>query len=211
MQEAPPGALRVHGHGEVEVDLVVEYLADFTHAYNSILVFDTALDDMERQYSRYPNLVYVSDPWFLVGRRGSRLGRGWIHTREEIASLVPASERLILAGVELHSPGAWDFLGKLNPLEVIRQYLNDRHERRKDHEYRESAEARRLKLENLRLENEVIAGRVKLAKEMGATERDLAPLLNELVYRPLGMLDRHQDRGVIERADPPKQLPNRRQ
>lgn len=103
--------------------------------------------------------------------------------------------------MRLGSPGSWEFLGKLNPLEVLRQYLNDRHERRKDREYRELAEERRLLLENLSLENKVVSERVKIAKELGATDHDLAPLLNTLVYRPLMALDRHQDHDVISIAE----------
>lgn len=94
-------------------------------------------------------------------------------------------------------------MGTLNPLDVLRKYLNDRHERRKDHEYRESAERRRLELENLSLESRVISERVRLAKEIGATDRDLAPLLNELIYKPLVALDRYQDKDVIEHAEIP--------
>lgn len=92
-------------------------------------------------------------------------------------------------------------MGTLNPLEVIRKYLNDRHERRKDREYRESAERRRLALDNLSVETRVISERVRLAKELGATERDLASLLNELIYKPLGRLDRYQDKDIIARAE----------
>ena len=42
-----------------------------------------------------------------------------------------------------------------------------------------------------------------LVKEMGATDRDLAPLLNELINKPLVALDRYLDRGVIEHAEIP--------
>jgi hypothetical protein len=114
---------------------------------------------------------------------------------------VPVREQLILCAVSLGSPGFWEFLGTLNPLEVIRHYLSDRHERRKDTVYRESAERRRLELENLERENAVISGRVKLLKELGATDRDLAPLLNELINTPLRKLDRYQDHEVIGAAE----------
>jgi hypothetical protein len=40
--------------------------------------------------------------------------------------------------------------------------------------------------------------------ELGATERDLAPLLNELVYRPLSALDANQDKNLIEQAEIPR-------
>jgi hypothetical protein len=107
----------------------------------------------------------------------------------------------VLSAVSLTSPGFWDFVGTLNPLEVLRHYLNDRHERRKDRSYRESAEQRRLALENLSLQNKVIAERIRIAKELGATDRDLAPLLNELINKPLTALDRHQDKGIIENTE----------
>ena len=64
----------------------------------------------------------------------------------------------------------------------------------RDREYREDAEKRKLRLENLEREDHVLAGRIKMAKELGATKDDLAPLLNELVFRPLEALDRHQDK-----------------
>ena len=139
--------------------------------------------------------------WPLVPRRAVRYVRDWPPTKEEISSLVPHSEQLILSSVKLNSPGFWEFFGKINPLEVIRQYLNDRHERRKDREYRESAESRRLQLENLKLENEVLSERIDIAMKLGATERDLAPIINQLVYKPLSALDQHQDNGVIEYAE----------
>ena len=101
----------------------------------------------------------------------------------------------------LQSPGFWEFLGRLSPLEVVRQYLADRHERRKDREYREAEEKRRLRLENELLENRVMRERIGIARDLGATKKDLAPLLNELVFKPLQQLDQFQDRGLIETAE----------
>jgi hypothetical protein len=203
--------LIVHGQGDVEVELVAAYLTDLKHAYSSILVFETTIDGMrraEREFpfpTRYPfALDFV---WPLAPRRGVRRTRDWPPTAEEVASLVPRTEQIILSAVTLTSPGFWEFLGTLNPLDVLRKYLSDRHERRKDREYRESAERRRLELENLSLESRVISERVRLAKEIGATDRDLAPLLNELVYKPLVALDRYQDKGVIEHAEIPPARP----
>ncbi len=204
--------LRIHGHGEIEVALVVAYLADIRHAYDSILVFDFAIDNMRRasREFRYMNIPFPLDlDWpFLFGRRLRRTSQ-WPLGADQITSLVPISQQLRLAAVQLQSPGFWDFLGKLNPLEVVRQYLNDRHERRKDRDYRESAEERRMLLETLSLENRVLSERVKLAKELGASDEDLAPLLNELVYKPLTALAVHQDRGVVDRAELPRPLDER--
>jgi len=185
--------------------LVREFLADIEHAYNSVALFETSLSDVERRRrGPFPFDPDIADLAFAI--RFGRLrplvrGYAWPLTTESIASTISPAARLILRRVRLESPGAWDFLGKLNPLEVLRQYLNDRHERRKDHEYRESAEKRKLLLENLKLENEVLRERIGIAKDLGASDDDLAPLLNELVYRPLQALDRHQDRNVITSSE----------
>ena len=56
--------------------------------------------------------------------------------------------RLEIRRIQINSPGFWEFLGALNPLQQIREYLNDRHRRRQDHKYREQAERERLMLEN---------------------------------------------------------------
>jgi hypothetical protein len=198
------GSIRINGHGEVEVALVADYLRDLQHAYNSILIFETTVDRHRRFFREFSFPLFFGNFAFPLSRRGSIVGRDWPPTPEQLASFVPRSEQLILTGVRLQSPGFWEFLGNLNPLEVVRQYLNDRHERRKDRQYRESAEARRLNLENIQRENAVIREYIQLARELGAGERDLAPLLNELVFRPLGSLDRHQDMGVIENVEIPR-------
>jgi hypothetical protein len=193
--------LRVHGQGGVEVELVAAYLADIKHAYESVLFFEATIDGMSRVTREFAVPLYLFGAdfgWVPTSRRTGLRGRYRSPSTEEISSFVPRSEQLVLSAVSLSSPGFWEFLGTLNSFEVLRKYLNDRHERRKDREYRESAEQRRLSLENLSLENRVIAARGRLAKEMGATNSDLAPLLNELIYKPLVALDRYQDKGVIE-------------
>jgi hypothetical protein len=197
--------LRVHGQGDVEVELAAAFLGDLKHAYDSVLLFDATIDGMRRAardfpFPRYP---FGLDFGWPPGRRAVRRTRDWPPTAEEVASFVPHAEQLVLSAVNLASPGFWEFLGTLNPLEVLRKYLNDRHERRKDREYRELAERRRLELENLSRESRFLSERIRIAKEIGATDRDLAPLLNELVYKPLALLDRYQDKNVIEHTEIP--------
>jgi hypothetical protein len=173
------GRLRVHGQGDVEVELAAAFLGDLKHAYDSVLLFDATIDGMRRAardfpFPRYP---FAFDFGWPPGRRGVRRTRDWPPTVEEVASFVPRTEQLVLYAVSLASPGFCEFLGTLNPLEVLPKYLSDRHERRKDREYRESAERRRLELENLSLESRVLSERIRIAKEIGATDRDLARCL----------------------------------
>jgi hypothetical protein len=190
------GRLKVHGHGNAEVELVAAYLTDLTNAYSALVAFELSTKGMMPVRGRpFFERFWFPSPWILLS------DPSWPPTQQALASFVPPTEQLILAAVELRSPGAWEFLGNLNPLEVLRKYLNDRHERRKDRKYREGADERRLQLENLKTENEVIAQRIKIAKELGATESDLAPLLNELVLKPLNTLGTYQDKGLIEGAE----------
>jgi hypothetical protein len=115
--------------------------------------------------------------------------------------MVPAGSHLLLQSVALQSPGFWDFVGKLNPLEVIRLYLNDRHERRKDREYREDAEREKLQLENELLKSKVFESRLNLLRELGMTDDELAPIKNRLIHDPLATLGLAQDRRLISSAE----------
>jgi hypothetical protein len=201
--------LRVYGQGDIEVELVTAYLSDLKFAYDAIIVFEAVIDRMRRTYRELPFSPFIQGWPLLASRRAFRYPRDWPPTPAEIASLVPRSEQLVLTAVDLRSPGFWEFLGTLNPLEVISKWLNDQHERRKDRDYRETAEKRRLEIENFQRETQAIAERVQLAKELGAADNDLAPLLNELVYKPLSALDRRQYEGVIQNAEIMR-LPDRR-
>jgi len=40
-------------------------------------------------------------------------------------------DRLRIHRIAIKSPGFWEFFGNINPLEVLRKYLCDRHERKK--------------------------------------------------------------------------------
>jgi hypothetical protein len=191
----------LHGHGEVEVSRITDLLGDVRHAYESALVLEIILDGIVRDYKEFrlsPDFGYIAlrtSRRFLWRRGELPFGYGDV----EIA--VPRREQLVLASVKLASPGVWEFLGSLNPLEQVRKYLQDRHERKKDAKYREAAEERRMHLENQIRENQVLSERISMMRDLGATDRDLAPLLNRLLYQPLSALDRHQDQGVIEGAE----------
>lgn len=55
-------------------------------------------------------------------------------------AVVP-EHRLVVKRVRIESPGLWEFAASLNPLQQIREYLNDRHQRRQDREFREACGA----------------------------------------------------------------------
>jgi hypothetical protein len=199
----PNGILRIQGESGLRVTDVRDYLARLEHAYNSVYAFEYTISAADRLARRWHGPIFAFDPfgWPSPPTRVGRLFSSWPPSQEAIASVIPTRDRLVLRAARFESPGFWEFLGTLNPLEVIRQYLKDRHERKRDQAYRDAAEARRLELENHLLENRVIRERVELAKSLGASDSDLVPLINELVYRPLRGLNASQDEGMIDSAE----------
>lgn len=114
-----------------------------------------------------------------------------------LQGLVWPHQQLIFNAAHLNSTGFWEFLGSLNPLEVIRSFLNDRHERRKDIEYREGFERRSLELDIILKENKVISERLKLLRNLGAKDQDLQVLRNQLLAVPFRRLAEAQDKEIL--------------
>lgn len=109
-------------------------------------------------------------------------------------------DKLRLMSVVIQSPGIWEFLGSLNPLETLRKYVNDRHEQRKDREYREPLERERLALRNEKLRTEVILDKVIVLREIGMPEEQIRNFLSEHVIKPLASIDQYQDSYLINGA-----------
>jgi hypothetical protein len=170
--------LRIHGIGGIEVRDARSYLEALERAYNGALLFEILLTERVRLSSDIPTF--------------------WIPGTDPIQSPVPESEALVLAQVRLESPGFWAVLGGLNPLETIRNYLNDRHERNKDRDYRNPLERQKLEaeLEAARLEN--LSKRIKIFRDLDVPVDQIA---EELLNRPLRELGSKQDDGVITTAE----------
>lgn len=98
----------------------------------------------------------------------------------DFADHVLPEYRLELRRVSIQSPGFWEFVGALNPLQQLREYLKDRHERRKDREYRERAEKDKLRLDNellqrqiLEKENSLLHEQIAIMRELGFSDAEL--------------------------------------
>ena len=103
--------LRVHGYGKVEVELVTACLAHLQAAYKSILVFTSEIERLRRASREFP-----FPPYPFWAPRFARYV--WdAPTPKRLTSLVPRSQHLVLNAVQLNSPGFWEFLGSLHPLE----------------------------------------------------------------------------------------------
>ncbi|GEM_PF-2669446 len=196
--------LSLSGTGGISVSDALDVLSAIEHAYNSVWTLLSILEEAEKD----PIFRF----WFYPfgPRRGPLTVAylSWPPEPAQIATLVPRHERLILHAVRLGSPGSWEFLGILSVLEVIRKYLNDRSQRKKDRKYRDAAEQQKLKLENERaylrnelLKNKIIEQRLQTLRKYGYSERDWASLVNMLLLTPLEALDHYQDTHIIGEAE----------
>lgn len=189
--------LRVESDGGVRVAEVASLLDAVEKAYNGVLVFQKILDDAGRWGREFPIYALSAQRfWPFDFRKGRRPNP---FQPSSITSFVSGRQRLVLLRVRLESPGNWDFFGVSHALEVLRKYINDRYDRKKD-EYRIPLEKERLSLENEILRNQALEGRIRIVKNLGATEEDLAPLLDLLVFRPLDKLSGFQNKGLITGA-----------
>ena len=200
--------VRFHGQGEIPLAHVSGFLSALEEAYSGVSLFFTAMEAIDK-WGPHPYLELASyrrRPAFGPFRT---ISNSRFEPRElRLSRQTSARSRLTLRAVRLESPGWWDVLGKLNPLEVIRQGLNDRHERKKDNDYRNSAEREKGVLENELLRNTVIAGRIAIARDVGFSDEDLAPIVNNLLLEPFNSLGQYQDRGVVSTVEAPKPMRN---
>lgn len=179
------GYLRVYGQGDVLASDTAVFLTVLNRSYNSLCVLEYVATGRLFPLPDNPVLFYIEGEVKAIPQ-GNYLYK---------------EDQLVLKQVELHSPGFWEFLGKINPLEVIRVYLNDRHERNKDCSYKNSAEEERLRLENILLKLDVVKKAVAVAREAGLNQDQITALVAEHAIAPLTYLTDIKGSRVIERAE----------
>jgi DNA-directed RNA polymerase subunit N (RpoN/RPB10) len=127
--------------------------------------------------------------------RNTSLSLPWYPIFPDVEASTDTSLRI--SSVQLQSPGFWEFLGTLNALETFRKYLADRHERRKDRNWREPYEAEKAGLENEQLRTQVVKDQVDLLTKVGVPRHLIRRVVLTHVTRPLSTIDRFQDSGLI--------------
>lgn len=189
--------LYIEAEGEVEALDVSNYLEALNDAYNRICYFNYLetfrFKDIEEylRYFMHIDSLEADYERFLKEDFGSNLNAK--HEYEW-------STKLIIREVHLSSPGFWSFLGALNPLEVLRNLLNDQHERRKDRKYREQAEARKLELENRLLEVSYLDKLLNLPPNRNIPAEKLNKIVEPFIRKSLLTLEEYQDRKLLGKA-----------
>ncbi len=207
--------LRMELGDSLYLDQLIHALSDFTWAYNAIYYFLDVTDDIEqisrawRRSEPYwpPGMPYFYGLPFKTKGRSSASVELVPPERVELAGYVHPRDRLIVKGCQIASPGWLDVIGKLNPLDVLRQWAQDRHERQKDTAYRDAEDRRKRQLENDLLETELIKKRIELMKEAGVPKTVIKKMISAIVL-PMQHLQRQMNDGVMTNITlPPKHQP----
>jgi len=193
--------LKIHAKRGGSIKEIISFLSDLNTAYNSLVALEEYLDSsyywVDNRYlkSKYP----LFDFWYPNNLNLK------LDNSDEI--ILPEF-RLYVEKIEIQSPGFWEVVGSLNPLQQIREYLNDRHKRRQDREYREESEKKKLQLEN-ELTNQqidenrniILKERIEILTDLGYSKEDIRKLIWANLGNPLAQLGRHQDNDLIEGAE----------
>lgn len=217
--------LRIKAEKLGTVTEVKTLLADLENAYNSIYAFDFLVDSiiydrernfrqlderfhrMRRYWKEFSNRKeFPYDPFFFELFWEDNLNRQQnilpnlleLQSKIDIEKIILPSDRLVISKVNIQSPGFWEFLGGLNPLQQIREYIKDRHERKKDKDYRSRQEEELGELSIEEKRNNIINQRIDMLKKVGYSDIEIRQLVTAMVITPLKQLDKHQDNGQIE-------------
>ena len=194
------GRLVVIGNRGGTIGEVSVFLSDMENAYVALYSFDRLWGFGRPQHGfpvEFP--IELEYPYLPPGR--------FAHAPTD-AEMVPPDARLTLERVRIESPGFWEFAASLNPLQQLREFLNDRHRRRQDCEYREESEKERLQLDNELARRQIEAMDRAALKELLQLMRDYGydeEAIREMVWRYVGrhmsQLGRHQDTRLIDGAE----------
>lgn len=222
-------SLRIKAERLGTVYEVTTLLTDLEAAYNSIYAFDFLVDTLS--YDRERKLKQVDERFHRLRRYWEDFSNRKdfpfdpfmykmffeeyafsrpketlpnlleLQSKIDIDKIILPSDRLFISKVNIQSPGFWEVLGSLNPLQQIREYIKDRHERKKDDKYRSRQEEEIGELEIEERRNKIINQRIETLRGLGYSNTEIRQLVMAMVIEPLNKLGRHQDNGQIEGPD----------
>jgi DNA-binding transcriptional MerR regulator len=187
--------LKILANRAGSVTEITNYLQDLEIAYNSLYAFHKFIDIYsERRKSLFP---FDSGAYLSYN----------LKLDNSIENIVP-EDRLLITKISIQSPGFWEVLGSLNPIQQLREFLKDRHERRKDIEWREQTEREKGVLENQLIqrqinesENRTVRERIEIFRELGFSNEEIRDIIWTNLSKPLIELGKHQDTGLINGAE----------
>jgi hypothetical protein len=185
--------LRINCERLGEVNEIIKYLQITEEAYNNLYAFELIVNEAKSRHAESEPA-----PWKHI--RGNKRPTGLRRIRR-VSDVVVPEDRLRLRSIVIQSPGFWEFMGTLNPLEVLRKYLSDRHERKKDIDYRNKLDAEKKSLENEKLYMEVVRDKIDILRSIGIREDKIREIFLNHVVNPLKRFDAIQDSGFLQGAE----------
>ena len=196
--------LKIQAENLGTVSEVKDFLSAIENAYNSLYAFDFIVEALNAEFrekrQRFNDLppyreFFIYDYYILLKSILPNLIE--FQTKIDINNIILPNDRLLVSKINIQSPGFWEFAGSVMPLQQLREYLKDRHERKKDNEYRNKQERRKGDLDILEKENGVIKQRIEILKSLGYSDLEIRTLVSALVTQPLNRLNAHQDAGLL--------------
>lgn len=171
------GRFRIHFLRNFSVSEISSYIHDLEIAYNRLNFFNDYLFTALNEKKALFNLQSIT-------------------SHQQLYLLV--QNELRVEKISISSPGFWEFLGSLNPLLQIREYLNDRHKRKLDNTYLNDVDEEKKRLENKLLQINVIKEAKQLIDDLNIPEEEKTKIIKDYLIDPLFKLGTHQDNGLID-------------
>ena len=92
------------------------------------------------------------------------------------------------------------FFSALNPLKNIREYIKDRHERKKDKKYRERQEEKLTDLDITLKELEILDKTINIFEKMKCKDDSIKSIVTPKLIESLNKLDKHHD-NLLDNSD----------
>jgi hypothetical protein len=173
------GCLKIYTLRGGKINEIINFLCTLQYVYEHLYGFDLKIKSLRQSTSITKTLSIIPN----------------------VRELILPKDTLFINKVNIASPGFWEILGNLNPLSQIREYLKERHERLKDKEWRNELERRKMTLENINFETDIVSKQIDLLKKADIPEEDIQRFVMRHYYNPLAKLNPYQDSGMIQSAE----------
>jgi hypothetical protein len=162
---------------------ILDFLKALNNAYENIYYIDLIINELKSNND--------------IARKSIRK----LKPRKFVSDIILPEDILRITKVNIGPPGFIDFKGLGEVAKQIREYINDRDERRKDREWREAETRKSMELDNDKKKFELFEDKIRFLKENGFPEDEIRKLINNNGIEPLEELDKFQDSGLISSAE----------
>jgi len=199
---APRGILKIYAKQPGTVAEAIDTLRSIENAYLVLYATELHVETIRETFSgkRRFRLNYPFPLPYLPFTPGLTAHPELMTPDVIRRSILLPEDVLQLRTIQFQSPGFWEVLGSLNPLDQLRKYLQDRHDRKKDTDYRNDEEKRRMDIENAIRETELFKQRVSALRQAGYTDEEIRRLMLPAAYA-LNEVGIQQDRGLLAHAE----------